>query len=352
MRKEMISELCRFYQGEEKCPFEGDALKLWNIERIYFEALRDADKLSLDIAVLFKAEVIDAIGRYYPSEKDELIARYNGSLREIIASVGSGWAEAEKDAQNRLSAIRGKIASMPRKVAESFLSDEIKDHSNFSDSLLGQSYENSGCWVTFDKPSWVLREIIEYHYWRIQDAMDRYFVQDQSDIIKDEVSRFLIHILMRDGLREVYSEVIQGEKPKSPRVSGIDGEAASVKTELIPECLRTDEAKKIFDEAKHWFLITEDYKWNIEGGFTGGDCAYFCANVSRELNLMKGQERGDRQPIKWEAFDFFGYKRSNLSNYINHYENGLSRPRNASIIDQVVPCHIKVKEKFTHKKIR
>ena len=87
MRKEMISELCRFYQGEEKCPFEGDALKLWDIERIYFEALRDADKLSLAIAASFNAEVIDAIGRYYPSEKDELIARYNGSLREIIASV-------------------------------------------------------------------------------------------------------------------------------------------------------------------------------------------------------------------------------------------------------------------------
>ena len=143
MRKEMISELCRFYQGEEKCPFEGDALKLWDIERIYFEALRDADKLSLAIASSFNAEVIDAIGRYYPSEKDELIARYNGSLREIIVSVGSGWAEAEKDAQNRLSAIRGKIASMPRDAARSFLIDEIKDHSDFSDSLLGQSYENS-----------------------------------------------------------------------------------------------------------------------------------------------------------------------------------------------------------------
>ena len=222
----MISELCRFYQGEEKCPFEGDALKLWDIERIYFEALRDADKLSLAIAASFNAEVIDAIGRYYPSEKDELIARYNGSLREIIASVGSGWAEAEKEAQNRLFAVRGKIASMPRDAARSFLIDEIKDHSDFSDSLLGQSYENSGAWVTFDKPSWVLRETIEYHYWRIQDAMDRYFGQDQSDIIKDEVSRFLIHILMRDGLKEIYSEVIEGKKPKSPRVSAVHGEAA------------------------------------------------------------------------------------------------------------------------------
>ena len=62
MRKEMISELCRFYQGEEKCPFEGDALKLWDIERIYFEALRDADKLSLAIASSFNHRwVVDGL---------------------------------------------------------------------------------------------------------------------------------------------------------------------------------------------------------------------------------------------------------------------------------------------------
>lgn len=266
----MISELCRFYQGEEKCPFEGDALKLWDIERIYFEALRDADKLSLAIAASFNAEVIDAIGRYYPSEKDELIARYNGSLREIIASVGSGWAEAEKEAQNRLSAVRGKIASMPRDAARSFLIDEIKDHSDFSDSLLGQSYENSECWVTFDKPSWVLRETIEYHYWRIQDEMDVHFGQD----LKNEVSRFLIHILMRDGLREVYSEVIQGKKPKSPRVSAVHGEAAPLKTELSPEAsnfLKDINIQAVFNDAikKEWmkkdnerysFLFTNDYE--------------------------------------------------------------------------------------------
>lgn len=344
MRKEMISELCRFYQGEEKCPFEGDALKLWDIERIYFEALRDADKLSLAIAASFNAEVIDAIGRYYPSEKDELIARYNGSLREIIASVGSGWAEAEKEAQNRLSAVRGKIASMPRDAARSFLIDEIKDHSDFSDSLLGQSYENSGCWVTFDKPSWVLRETIEYHYWRIQDAMDRYFGQDQSDIIKDEVSRFLIHILMRDGLNEIYSEVIEGKKPKSPRVSAVHGEAAPRKTEFnMPECLRTDEAQSIFDKAKLYCLITDDYRWNTDGGFSQRDCAYFCANVSRELKLM-GNDSRDKEPIKWDAFSFFGYNKINLSKMLSEMEKGTKGlPKNAKRIDLVVPCHINVR---------
>lgn len=307
MRKEMISELCRFYQGEEKCPFEGDALKLWDIERIYFEALRDADKLSLAIASSFNAEVIDAIGRYYPSEKDELIARYNGSLREIIVSVGSGWAEAEKDAQNRLSAIRGKIASMPRDAARSFLIDEIKDHSDFSDSLLGQSYENSGAWVTFDKPSWVLRETIEYHYWRIQDAMDRYFGQDQSDIIKNEVSRFLIHILMRDGLREVYSEVIQGKKLKSPRVSGIDGEAASVKTELkvqIDEFLKDPRVQDGFIKATHhkkWMEKGSDiYKWyGTNGNGQIGELAWFFGllfeKVSRD-NLKITSKGG----VNWE----------------------------------------------------
>lgn len=346
----MISELCRFYQGEEKCPFEGDALKLWDIERIYFEALRNADKLSLAIAASFNAEVIDAIGRYYPSEKDELIARYNGSLREIIASVGSGWAEAEKESQNRLSTVRGKIASMPRDAARSFLIDEIKDHSDFSDSLLGQSYENSGCWVTFDKPSWVLREAIEYHYWRIQGAMDRHFGQDQSDIIKNEVSQFLIHILMRDGLREVYSEVIQGKKPKSPRVSAVHGEAAPIETELIPACLRTDEAKKIFENAKRWFLITEDYKWNTEAGFTQNDCAYFCANVSRELDLIKND---DRKPIKWEAFKFFGYDKRILARIVSAMVKGTkSPPKNKYEIDQVVPCHIKVDNTKKHIKVR
>ena len=330
MRKEMISELCRFYQGEEKCPFEGDALKLWDIERIYFEALRDADKLSLAIAASFNAEVIDAIGRYYPSEKDELIARYNGSLREIIASVGNGWAEAEKEAQDRLFAVRGKIASMPRDAAKSFLIDQIKKYSDFSDSLLGQSYERSGCWVTFDKPSWVLRETIEYHYWRIQDAMDRYFGQDQSDIIKDEVSRFLIHILMRDGLKEIYSEVIEGKKPKSPRVSAVHGEAAPRKTEFnMPECLRTDEAQNIFDKAKLYCLIT--------------DCAYFCANVSRELNLM-GNDSRDKEPIKWDAFSFFGYNKINLSKMLSEMEKGTKGlPKNAKRIDLVVPCHINVR---------
>lgn len=349
MRKEMISELCRFYQGEEKCPFEGDALKLWDIERIYFEALRDADKLSLAIAASFNAEVIDAIGRYYPSEKDELIARYNGSLREIIVSVGSGWAEAEKEAQNRLSAVRGKIASMPRDAARPFLIDEIKDHSDFSDSLLGQSYENSGCWVTFDKPSWVLRETIEYHYWRIQDAMDKNFGQDQSDIIKNEVSRFLIHILMRDGLNEIYSEVIHGKKPKSPRVSAVHGEAAPIKTEFnMPECLRTDEAQNIFDKAKLYCLITDDYRWNTDGGFSQRDCAYFCANVSRELKLM-GNDSRDKEPIKWDAFSFFGYNKINLSKMISEMEKGTKGlPKNANRIDLVVPCHIKIEH---HRKI-
>lgn len=318
MRKEMISELCRFYQGEEKCPFEGDALKLWNIERIYFEALRDADKLSLDIAVLFKAEVIDAIGRYYPSEKDELIARYNGSLREIIASVGSGWAEAEKDAQNRLSAIRGKIASMPRKVAESFLSDEIKDHSNFSDSLLGQSYENSGCWVTFDKPSWVLRETIEYHYWRIQDAMDRYFVQDQSDIIKDEVSRFLIHILMRDGLNEIYSEVIEGKKPKSPRVSAVHGEAAPIKTELSPEVSEflNHKITQIMIEAaieKGWMVRADKvYRWNDTLPIRYR--AYLFAEIYKAINESI-EKPIEKIPFSICASVFGGKARSYSNNY-------------------------------------
>ena len=320
MRKEMISELCRFYQGEEKCPFEGDALKLWDIERIYFEALRDADKLSLAIAELFKAEVIDAIGRYYPSEKDDLIARYNGSLREIIASVGSGWAEAEKEAQNRLSAVRGKIASMPRDAAKSELIDQIKKYSDFSDSLLGQSYENSGCWVTFDKPSWVLRETIEYYYWRIQDEMDVHFGQD----LKNEVSRFLIHILMRDGLREVYSEVIQGKKPKSSRVSAVHGEAAPLKTELSPEVsefLNHKITQYMIEAAieKEWMVrVDKVYHWNDTLPIRYR--AYLFAEIYKAINESI-EKPIEKIPFSICASIFGGKARSYSNNYSSASEN-------------------------------
>ena len=316
----MISELCRFYQGEEKCPFEGDALKLWDIERIYFEALRDADKLSLAIAASFNAEVIDAIGRYYPSEKDELIARYNGSLREIIASVGSGWAEAEKEAQNRLSAVRGKIASMPRDAARSFLIDEIKDHSDFSDSLLGQSYENSECWVTFDKPSWVRRETIEYYYWRIQDEMDVHFGQD----LKNEVSRFLIHILMRDGLKEIYSEVIEGKKPKSPRVSAVHGEAAPLKTELSPEVsefLNHKITQYMIEAAieKEWMVrVDKVYHWNDTLPIRYR--AYLFAEIYKAINESI-EKPIEKIPFSICASVFGGKARSYSNNYSSASEN-------------------------------
>lgn len=332
MKKVMISQLCRFYHGEKESPYLGDTSILWSTEKSFADAIiKNNKRVSFSE---FHDHIIKAIRNRLPSDKERLLALYDGRYTEINQVVDKVWGEADKASQRQLSEIYAAIYGMDPEGKMEFIEKAMNNLRFDEDSFALKGYEDQNHWG-YEGVSWVLKEATADYYWRNQDRLG----DDLSDwILKDSLSFFLA-MMMRDGLEKFRMEIHHGE-------------AAPVKTELIPECLRTDEAKKIFDEAKHWFLITEDYKWNTEGGFTGGDCAYFCANVSRELNLMKGQERGDRQPIKWEAFDFFGYKRSNLSNYINHYENGLSRPRNASIIDQVVPCHIKVKEKFTHKKIR
>ena len=138
-------------------------------------------------------------------------------------------------------------------------------------------------------------------------------------------------MMMRDGLTKFRMEITHGE-------------AAPLKTEFnMPECLRTDEAQNIFDKAKLYCLITDDYRWNTDGGFSQRDCAYFCANVSRELKLM-GNDSRDKEPIKWDAFSFFGYNKINLSKMISEMEKGTKGlPKNAKRIDLVVPCHINVR---------
>ena len=154
--------------------------------------------------------------------------------------------------------------------------------------------------------------------------MDRHFVQDQSDIIKDEVSRFLIHILMRDGLNEIYSEVIEGKKPKSPRVSAVHGEAAPIKTELSPEVSEflNHKITQIMIEAaieKGWMVRADNvYRWNDTLPIRYR--AYLFAEIYKAINESI-EKPIEKIPFSICASVFGGKARSYSNNYSSASEN-------------------------------
>lgn len=320
----MISQLCRFYHGEKESPYLGDTSILWSTEKSFADAIiKNNKRVSFSE---FHDHIIKAIRNRLPSDKERLLALYDGRYTEINQVVDKVWGEADKASQRQLSEIYAAIYGMDPEGKMEFIEKAMNNLRFDEDSFALKGYEDQNHWG-YEGVSWVLKEATADYYWRNQDRLG----DDLSDwILKDSLSFFLA-MMMRDGLTKFRMEITHGE-------------AAPRKTEFnMPECLRTDEAQNIFDKAKLYCLVTDDYRWNTDGGFSQRDCAYFCANVSRELKLM-GNDSRDKEPIKWDAFSFFGYNKINLSKMLSEMEKGTKGlPKNAKRIDLVVPCHINVR---------
>ena len=254
MKKVMISKLCRFYHGEKESPYLGDTSILWSTEKSFADAIiKNNKRVSFSE---FHDHIIKAIRNRLPSDKERLLALYDGRYTEINQVVDKVWAEAEKASQRQLSEIYAAIYGMDPEGKMEFIEKAMNNLRFDEDSFALKGYEDQNHWG-YEGVSWVLKEATADYYWRNQDRLG----DDLSDwILKDSLSFFLA-MMMRDGLTKFRMEITHGE-------------AAPIKTELSPEAsnfLKDINIQAVFNDAikKEWmkkdnerysFLFTNDYE--------------------------------------------------------------------------------------------
>lgn len=78
-----------------------------------------------------------------------------------------------------------------------------------------------------------------------------------------------------------------------------------VNTQVIPQCLQTEEAKKILQKAVKMDLIllsNNQYRWN-HNNYTGQLLAYFCEKFSFYLGLSKKADKDGNKMVSWKPFE-------------------------------------------------
>lgn len=254
MKKVMISQLCRFYHGEKESPYLGDTSILWSTEKSFADAIiKNNKRVSFSE---FHDHIIKAIRNRLPSDKERLLALYDGRYTEINQVVDKVWGEADKASQRQLSEIYAAIYGMDPEGKMEFIEKAMNNLRFDEDSFALKGYEDQNHWG-YEGVSWVLKEATADYYWRNQDRLG----DDLSDwILKDSLSFFLA-MMMRDGLTKFRMEITHGE-------------AAPLKTELSPEAsnfLKDINIQAVFNDAikKEWmkkdnerysFLFTNDYE--------------------------------------------------------------------------------------------
>lgn len=254
MKKVMISQLCRFYHGEKESPYLGDTSILWSTEKSFADAIiKNNKRVSFSE---FHDHIIKAIRNRLPSDKERLLALYDGRYTEINQVVDKVWAEAEKASQRQLSEIYAAIYGMDPEGKMEFIEKAMNNIRFDEDSFALKGYEDQNHWG-YEGVSWVLKEATADYYWRNQDRLG----DDLSDwILKDSLSFFLA-MMMRDGLTKFRMEITHGK-------------AAPLKTELSPEAskfLNDTNVHAIFEGAtkmgwmkrngdRYLFLFTNDYE--------------------------------------------------------------------------------------------
>lgn len=250
----MISQLCRFYHGEKESPYLGDTSILWSTEKSFADAIiKNNKRVSFSE---FHDHIIKAIRNRLPSDKERLLALYDGRYTEINQVVDKVWGEADKASQRQLSEIYAAIYGMDPEGKMEFIEKAMNNLRFDEDSFALKGYEDQNHWG-YEGVSWVLKEATADYYWRNQDRLG----DDLSDwILKDSLSFFLA-MMMRDGLTKFRMEITHGE-------------AAPRKTELSPEAskfLKDEAVQIVFNRAikmswmkrdgdRYYFLFTNDYE--------------------------------------------------------------------------------------------
>jgi len=304
MKKIMISQLCRFYHGEKESPYLGDTSILWSTEKSFADAIiKNNKRVSFSE---FHDIIIKAIRNTFPSDKERLLALYDGRYTEINQVVDKVWAEAEKASQRQLSEIYAAIYWMDPEGKMEFIEKAMNNLRFDEDSFALKGYENQNHWG-YEGVSWVLKEATADYYWRNQDRLG----DDLSDwILKDSLSFFLA-MMMRDGLTKFRMEITHGE-------------AAPIKTELSPEVsefLNHKITQYMIEAAieKGWMVRGDKvYHWNDTLPIRYR--AYFFAEIYKAINESI-EKPIEKIPFSICASVFGGKARSYSNNYSSASEN-------------------------------
>jgi hypothetical protein len=111
-----------------------------------------------------------------------------------------------------------------------------------------------------------------------------------------------------------------------------------VNTQEVPQCLQTEEAKKILLEAVENGLIllsNNQYRWNYNK-YKGQLLAYFCEKSSFYLGLSKTVDKEGKQTVSWKPFETL-FNTKNIKSYKNDHlkDNYMFRPKDYEQVDKL-----------------
>ena len=111
-----------------------------------------------------------------------------------------------------------------------------------------------------------------------------------------------------------------------------------VNTQEVPQCLQTEEAKKILLEAVKNGLIllsNNQYRWNYNK-YNGQLLAYFCEKSSFYLGLSKKVDKEGKQTVSWKPFETL-FNTKNIKSYKNDHlkDNYMFRPKDYEQVDKL-----------------
>lgn len=103
-------------------------------------------------------------------------------------------------------------------------------------------------------------------------------------------------------------------------------------TFILPTELDTPEAQKYFDRAIQKGLMSEDYKW-----LSGLEMlACFASEMSKKLNLGKGENSDGTKRISWKPFEtLFKLKSGTLKSNLKDIKRTGDNPKDVDMIDQI-----------------
>jgi hypothetical protein len=111
-----------------------------------------------------------------------------------------------------------------------------------------------------------------------------------------------------------------------------------VNTQEVPQCLQTEEAKKILLEAVKNGLIllsNNQYRWNYNK-YKGQLLAYFCEKSSFYLGLSKKVDKEGKQTVSWKPFETL-FNTKNIKSYKNDHlkDKYVFKPKDYEQVDKL-----------------